>query len=168
MAQSKSNTHSPKKLDPRAEEALRTNAALKYAFAGAETERPEKINHNKGKVKVKDQYGTVDTKPCKGTCNDCKMRFKCFTERGAVLTEEEWREADVTKGTGKILSEWKESILREMPFVDVKQYSHNMISLALGAIARGWGYNTANKVIDDYGLVALGWHKEKKEKVVAK
>ena len=161
MASRKNSTHTPKKLNPRAEEALRTNAALRCAFAGAESPRPEKVNHNKGKVQVKDEYGTVETKPCKGTCDDCRMRFKCWSARDAVLTEKEWKQTDITKGTGKILSEWKDTILREMPFVDVKQYSHNIISLALGAISRGWGNKEANKVIDEFGLTALGWHKEK-------
>ncbi len=146
-------------LDPRAQEALEQNAVLRSMTAPVQ--RTKKINHNKGEVKVKDKYGTVETKPCKGSCDDCKMRFRCFTERGAVLTEEEWKEVDATRGTGKILSEWKEAILREMPYVDVKPYSHNIISIALGAIARGWSKTEANKTIDEYGLTNLGWHKEK-------
>jgi hypothetical protein len=38
-------------------------------------------------------------------------------------------------------------------------YSHNIISLVLGRVAKFHGKKTANKLIDEFELEALGWHK---------
>ncbi len=124
-----------KKIDPRAEAAL--EARDDYLMLEAE---------NQAEVKSPMQYLE---------CDNCESRFKCFTKRNGFKDEE------VTKGTGKCMVGWKHSILKEMPYVDIKQYSHNIISLALSAIARGWGKPKANEVIDEFGLTRLGWHKEK-------
>lgn len=61
----------------------------------------------------------------------------------------------------KTLQEWKEVIEREVYYVDVKPYSHNIISLALNAIARDFGNKEANKAIDEFGLGEYGWRKVK-------
>ncbi len=153
-----------RKLNPDAEKALDMNANLRSVHSEATMERVRDKGKNKGKVQVRDKYGTVETKPCLGDCDDCKMRFKCWTDRDAVLTEEEWKEADITKGTGHELATWRASILREIPFVDVKPYSHNIISCALRAISMGWGIKEADDTIDEYGLKQLGWFKQGKEK----
>lgn len=42
-------------------------------------------------------------------------------------------------------------------------YSHNIISLALGAVAREYGKAEANKLIDKHDLEDLGWEKEPEE-----
>ncbi len=42
-------------------------------------------------------------------------------------------------------------------------YSHNIISLALGAVAREHGKAEANKLIDEHDLEDLGWEKEPEE-----
>ena len=91
-------------------------------------------------------------------CNECSNRFKCFTER------EGFKSKEVTNDTGKCLVGWKEVILDELPFVDLKPYSHNIISLALNAIARGWGNKEANKAITEYSLESLGWRKVRTKK----
>lgn len=57
------------------------------------------------------------------------------------------------------LGEWIEMIENEVMFVNVKPYSHNMISAALGAIADRWGNAEANRVIDELELEHLGWKK---------
>lgn len=57
----------------------------------------------------------------------------------------------------KTLSDWQKTIEREVPFIDKKPYSHNIISLALQAIAEKWGNETANKTIVDYRLEHYGW-----------
>jgi hypothetical protein len=62
----------------------------------------------------------------------------------------------------KTLEEWRERIAEEVDYVDVKPYSHNLINLALGAIAENYGQQQADKAIDDYHLERLGWHKLKK------
>lgn len=64
----------------------------------------------------------------------------------------------------KTLKDWLAVIEHEVPYVDVKPYSHNIISLALQAIARQWGQKKANKAIKDFELDVLGWH-EVKEKL---
>ena len=62
--------------------------------------------------------------------------------------------------TTKTLEEWRQTIDREVPFVDRKPYSHNIISVALMAIAKTYGDYEANKAIDDFKLERLGWQKK--------
>jgi len=59
----------------------------------------------------------------------------------------------------KSYDEWVEVIGEEVDYVDVKPFSHNIISIALSAIAKEWGNNTTNRVIEDFGLEDLGWQK---------
>jgi hypothetical protein len=59
----------------------------------------------------------------------------------------------------KSLKDWRETIESEVDFVDVKPYSHNIISLALQAISKMWGKEEANKAIDEFQLEDLGWKK---------
>ena len=53
--------------------------------------------------------------------------------------------------------QWLEDIKNEVPFIDVKPYSHNIISISLRAIAKEWGKEEANKAIKKFGLDELGW-----------
>jgi hypothetical protein len=64
-------------------------------------------------------------------------------------------------GKERTLSELRESIDDEVEFVDVKPYSHNIISLTLSIIAKQFGKEAANNAIEDYGLEKYGWKKEK-------
>ena len=57
------------------------------------------------------------------------------------------------------LEQWKEIIEREAPFVNIKPYSHNIIGLALSAIAKNYGNSAANDLIDEFDLESLGWRK---------
>jgi hypothetical protein len=124
-----------KRIDPRAEAALEARDEYLMMEAENQTSVPKPMAYPE--------------------CEDCPERFVCFTTRKGHKSKE------VTKDTGKCLGGWKQSILKEIAYVDIKPYSHNIISLALGAIARGWGKPEANKVIDEFGLKDLGWHKEK-------
>ena len=126
-----------KKIDPRAEKALATREA--YIVMASE---------NSATIKNPMNYPE---------CDKCIDKFKCYTDNNGNETDE------VTKGTGKCLGGWKQSILKEIAYVDIKPYSHNIISLALSAIARGWGNKEANKVIDEFGLDLLGWNKVRKK-----
>jgi hypothetical protein len=65
----------------------------------------------------------------------------------------------MTKDT---LEDWIQTIEEEVMFVNVKQYSHNIISLALRAIAEDYGIAAANKVIEDLDLERLGWWEKEK------
>lgn len=57
----------------------------------------------------------------------------------------------------KTLKEWLETIEDQVEYVDVRPFSHNIISLALLAISKKWGTKKANKAIKDFGLDKLGW-----------
>ncbi len=150
-----------KKLDPRAEEALVINTVMREQETRIRVRR-----HNTGKrVKVEKDSGTW-FEVCKRSCTRCPGRFRCYTERDVVFTLAEWKQIDICKGTGKTLKEWEDSILREMPWVDIKSYSHNLISLVLNAVSQGWGKKKANSMIDKFGLEQLGWRKEKEGEVV--
>ena len=59
------------------------------------------------------------------------------------------------------LKDWIQAIEREVMFVNVKPYSHNIINIALQAIANDHGHDSANKVIENLDLERLGWHKVK-------
>lgn len=55
------------------------------------------------------------------------------------------------------LEEWRGRIKKEVPFVDKKPFSHNIISIALGAIHHDYGIMEANRAIVDFKLERLGW-----------
>jgi hypothetical protein len=66
--------------------------------------------------------------------------------------------------TKRSLKEWRDIIKREAPGVDIKPYSHNIISIALQAIASQWSPELANQAIDDFKLETRfgkgrGWSK---------
>jgi len=57
----------------------------------------------------------------------------------------------------KTLEEWRQEIKREVRFVDIKPYSHNIINISLQAIASRFGRDEANKAIRDFHLEEFGW-----------
>ncbi len=151
----------------RVEDALAAREEFLETFGDYESPRDKRRKRRASRQRVlvvSGENGYIKTpKECTCTrCNLCPARFRCYTDREVELTEEEWLQIDETNGTGNTLLEWRESILNEMPFVDVKEYSHNIISLALGAISRGWGQNMADKVITEFSLDELGWVAVKK------
>lgn len=58
------------------------------------------------------------------------------------------------------LADWRATIAREAPCVDRAPYSHNIVTTALGAIARGWGVAEANKAVRDFKLTKKGWNEQ--------
>lgn len=54
-----------------------------------------------------------------------------------------------------------EKIEKEVPYVDIKPYSHNIISLLLRQLSEEHGQWTANKAIDKFSLESMGWSKVK-------
>lgn len=68
----------------------------------------------------------------------------------------------------KRLAELYTQIEKEVEFVDVKPYSHNIISLILRTISKEFGYNKANEAIDAFSLKSLGWQKQKEPNVRSK
>ena len=58
------------------------------------------------------------------------------------------------------LKKLRETIRREAPFVGLKPYSHNLISVTLSLIDKNYGRAAANKAIRDFKLEAKGWKQE--------
>lgn len=54
-------------------------------------------------------------------------------------------------------------IERNVKYVDIRPYSHNLIGLALSEIAALCGQEEANKCITEFKLEKLGWSKVKQE-----
>ncbi len=61
----------------------------------------------------------------------------------------------------KTLGDLRQCIRREIPYIDEKPYSHNIISLCLMEISQKYGIKAANKAVTDLGLDKLGWHTQK-------
>ena len=59
----------------------------------------------------------------------------------------------------KRLAELYAKIKKEVKFVDVKPYSHNIISLVLRTISKEFGYNKANEAIAKFKLDEIGFNK---------
>jgi len=57
----------------------------------------------------------------------------------------------------KTLEELRAEIEHEAQYVDIKPYSHNIIALLLGQIAKEHGQTEANKAIVDFELDDMGW-----------
>ena len=52
-----------------------------------------------------------------------------------------------------------DKIEKEVDYVDVKLYSHNIISLVLREISEEFGQDRANEAIENFQLELLGWSK---------
>jgi len=61
----------------------------------------------------------------------------------------------------KSLKELRNDIKKEVPYVDIKPYSHNIISLCLQMISNKYDKNEANKAIRDFDLTELDWREIK-------
>jgi len=55
------------------------------------------------------------------------------------------------------------TIDKEVDYIGYKQYSHNIIGLALQEAAEKFGFEVANDLIDEFGLIMHGWSKVDKE-----
>ena len=51
------------------------------------------------------------------------------------------------------------TIDKEVDYVDLKPFSHNIIGLALGEAADKFGNEVANDLIEEFELEAKGWSK---------
>lgn len=79
--------------------------------------------------------------------------IKIPKSKSTKLTEEEQNK----------IKELCEKIEDEIPFVDVKPYSHNIIGFCLLRISEIAGKKYANRLIDEFNLKSLGWSKESEE-----
>jgi len=59
----------------------------------------------------------------------------------------------------RLLRELRSKIEAEVEYVDVKPYSHNLISIYLRQISKEFGDEVVNRIIDDFELESLGWTK---------
>ena len=53
-----------------------------------------------------------------------------------------------------------ETIDKEVDFIGVRPYSHNIIGFALAGAAKKFGKEVANDLIDEFNLEDHGWVKE--------
>eukprot|EP01050_Picozoa_sp_SAG11_P032899 SAG11_NODE_10915_length_796_cov_32.292683_1_plen_69_part_00 len=57
----------------------------------------------------------------------------------------------------KKLNELYDKIKKEISYIDIKSYSHNIISLTLNIMSEEFGQEKANETIVELGLDKLGW-----------
>ena len=55
----------------------------------------------------------------------------------------------------------RDSIREEVEYINLKPYSHNIISICLSMIAKQYGQDSANKAIRDFELDKKGWSEVK-------
>ena len=55
------------------------------------------------------------------------------------------------------LEKFKMTIKNEIPYIDIKTFSHNIISLELRLVSEQFGQDVANQLIKDFGLDTKGW-----------
>lgn len=56
---------------------------------------------------------------------------------------------------------WEAALVKELPYINIKPFSHNIVSLCLQAVAKEAGNKAANALIRKHGLVRLGWREVK-------
>ena len=76
-----------------------------------------------------------------------RVSIKC---KGLTMTKEEKQR----------LAELHKTIKDEVPHVNTKEHSHNIISWTLRIISQEFGYNEANKTIGKFKLNLYGWKHE--------
>jgi len=54
-----------------------------------------------------------------------------------------------------------DKIEKEVDYIDVKPFSHNIVGLVLQEISKEFGQDRANKAIDYFNLELFGWSKVK-------
>ena len=52
----------------------------------------------------------------------------------------------------------RESIIKEIPYIDIKQYSHNIIGIQLSLIDKKYGHEEVLKTIKEFKLDTKGWN----------
>jgi len=57
------------------------------------------------------------------------------------------------------IEEAREEIAAQVDYIDIKPYSHNIISIVLTRVSKVHGNEETNKLIDKFGLEDYGWHK---------
>ena len=59
----------------------------------------------------------------------------------------------------RVYQKTQRRIAKEVEYIDVKPYSHNIISLALGQVSQELGSEYADELIEEFGLENFGWRK---------
>eukprot|EP01050_Picozoa_sp_SAG11_P010164 SAG11_NODE_1003_length_6211_cov_6.104548_7_plen_69_part_00 len=63
----------------------------------------------------------------------------------------------MNKEEEKKLNELYGKIKKQIPYIDIKSYSSNIISLTLNIMSEEFGDEKANETIEKLGLDKLGW-----------
>ena len=61
----------------------------------------------------------------------------------------------------KTLEDLRQEIKQEVPYIDKRPYSHNIVGLLLSQIAKEHGVAEANRAIRNLGLKRKGWSEVK-------
>ena len=91
--------------------------------------------------------------------NGSKFRTRKIKHNGIWIMKPE-----TSKRKENYIQDMFEKIESEIPYIDIKPYSKNLIEIRLRAVANRYGITAANKLIDDLGLESYGWKKEKVKK----
>jgi hypothetical protein len=95
---------------------------------------------------------------CQANCQVKKAQETILSIMPAIhLVCNGWSDPVPAIGETMTLDELKAKIKAERPGVGVKPYSHNIIRLLLQQIDKEYGLAEANKAIDDFDLIPLGW-----------
>jgi hypothetical protein len=63
----------------------------------------------------------------------------------------------MSKQVDEELVKIRESIIKEIPYIDIKPYSHNIIGLQLSVIDKKYGHDEVVKTIKEFELDKKGW-----------
>ena len=80
----------------------------------------------------------------------------CQREHAASTIQKAYRRW-ISCESKKELDRLEREIYKESAWVDIKRYSHNIISLMLARIMDRYGKHVSNRIIKEYELDALGW-----------
>jgi len=58
-----------------------------------------------------------------------------------------------------VMNDARQKLKKEVRFIDVKPYSHNIVSLVLMGVSSKIGNTYANQLIDEFKLERKGWSK---------
>ena len=83
--------------------------------------------------------------------------MKDKTGKGCARVERLFQKKKTVTPDEKTLDEMRAELVLEAQFVDLKPYSHNLVTMILQDIAKKYGNKEANQAIDDFDLTDLGW-----------
>ena len=90
-----------------------------------------------------------------------KLIFEAFKKETAEERESEFKRLMKEKYEECLKYHYNRLIEEEVPYIDIKEYSHNIINGYLGGILNKLGLDEYNKTIEKFDLEEKGWRKIK-------